>query len=190
MKDEKDMLLRLKNGDTEAFACVYRRYWRKVYRFASLYITLPADVEEVVQDVFLSLWKKRGTIEVEQGLDGYLFIATRNTVFNHLRRHFNYSFYRATVEEAVGNSYNNVEEVKEVYIDYIPIYYNYCSILEGKTDISVYHANRNDGVYSRGGNIVRDMVGGWCWTDDPQLFTSPAVCRQYVGEYPYPNGAF
>ena len=86
--------------------------------------------------------------------------------------------------------YNNVEEVKEVYIDYIPIYYNYCSILEGKTDISVYHANRNDGVYSRGGNIVRDMVGGWCWTDDPQLFTSPAVCRQYVGEYPYPNGAF
>ena len=110
MKDEKDMLLRLKNGDTEAFACVYRRYWRKVYRFASLYITLPADVEEVVQDVFLSLWKKRGTIEVEQGLDVYLFIATRNTVFNHLRRHFNYSFYRATVEEAVGNSYNNVEE--------------------------------------------------------------------------------
>ena len=84
MTDDRNTITRLRRGDREAFACLYRRYWRKVYHFTSLYITSGADVEEVVQDVFVKLWENRARIDESQSIEGYLFIITRNHVFNYL----------------------------------------------------------------------------------------------------------
>lgn len=44
------------------------------------------DAEELVNDVFLAVWQKRDTLELDSGLRAYLFTAVRNRCLNHLKK--------------------------------------------------------------------------------------------------------
>lgn len=68
-------------------------------------------MEEVVQDVFVKLWENRARIDESQSIEGYLFIITRNHVFNYNRQNFNSILYRATLQEAMDETYSMEEEI-------------------------------------------------------------------------------
>lgn len=104
--NEKEAILRLKSDDKEAFSFLYKHYWRKVYNFTNLYTLSPEASEEIVQDVFIKLWESREFIDEEKNFDGFLFIITRNLIFNQSRKDFNQSFYQTTILEAVEESYS------------------------------------------------------------------------------------
>lgn len=110
--DEKKAITRIKNGDKEAFTFLYQRYWSKVYNFTNLYILSPDASEEIVQEVFIKLWENREDIDEHKNFDGYLFIITRNLIFNHSRQDFNRLFYQATMLKAVEESYSVEEELE------------------------------------------------------------------------------
>lgn len=74
-----------KEGDQGAFKSLYDAYWKKVYGFTKLYLSRQEDSEDVVQDVFYRLWKKRHLLDTEKDLDGFLFILTKNLILNKLR---------------------------------------------------------------------------------------------------------
>lgn len=82
----EDTIINFKNGDTEAFEALYRAYWNKVYGFSKLYIDKQEDREDIVQEVFFQLWKKKNIIDHTKELDGLLFIFTKNMILNKLRR--------------------------------------------------------------------------------------------------------
>lgn len=42
--------------------------------------------EDIVQDVFLKIWKKRSEFDIHDDLKSYLFTSVRNRSFEHLRR--------------------------------------------------------------------------------------------------------
>ena len=94
---EKVILNRMKAGDEEAFAWLYNHYWQKVYHFARLYLTSSSEISEAVQDVFLHVWEARETFDNSKNFDGYLFIITRNIIFNYSRRYFNELNFKMTV---------------------------------------------------------------------------------------------
>ena len=73
--------------------------------FTSLYINNPFEREEVVQQVFIRLWEKRESIDESVDLDGYLFIITRNMIFNRSRRSFNEKAYKEAMEAIGSDSY-------------------------------------------------------------------------------------
>ena len=75
----------LKNGDLEAFERVYRAFWNKVYQFSGLFIDDDFEREDIVQEGFLRIWNKRNLIDSGKDFNGFLFITTRNIVFNRLR---------------------------------------------------------------------------------------------------------
>ena len=110
--NDKEVLLGLKAGDKEAFEHLYRQYYQKVYNFACLYNTSSVEVEEIVQEVFVKLWESRDFIDADKNFEGYLFIITRNFIFNSSRRFFNEAFYQVTVLEAMDESYNIEEELE------------------------------------------------------------------------------
>lgn len=99
--NEKETLSAFVQGDKMAFQSLYGLYWKQVYNFASLYIFNTADVEEVVQDVFLKLWETRERIDLDQNFKGFLFIITRNIVFNEHKRKVNERAYQETVLNVV-----------------------------------------------------------------------------------------
>lgn len=120
---EKEVISRLKEGDKSAFELLYKRYWKKVYNFTALYITSALDIEEVVQEVFVKLWEARASVNEEKNFEGFLFIITRNIVFDHSRKAFNESFYKMTLLESVEQSHSVEDELAasdlKEYIDYL-----------------------------------------------------------------------
>lgn len=69
----------------KAFSGMFDEYWKKVLRFARLYIADQYEQEEVVQEAFIKLWEMRESIEPDSNIDGLLFIITRNLIFNRHR---------------------------------------------------------------------------------------------------------
>ena len=109
---EKDLLKQLKLSDHKAFNSLYELYWRQVYNFCRLYLNNHTVAEEVVQEVFITLWESRSSINEEENFKGLLFIITRNRIFNHHRKSVNEDFYKMTVLSAMENSYNMEEEIE------------------------------------------------------------------------------
>lgn len=108
---EKELVISLKNGDERAFTALYKLYWSKVYNFSRLYLSSIAEVEEIVQQVFVKVWETRDFLREDEHFKGYLFIITRNLIFNQFRKSFNEKAYRLTVLEASLESYNIEDEL-------------------------------------------------------------------------------
>ncbi len=119
--DEKLILHRVKAGDEAAFTMLYDCYWQKVYNFARLYLISSSEVSEVVQDVFLRVWESRDAIDDSKNFDGYLFIITRNIIFNYSRRYFNELNFKMTVLQSMEGEYSMEDELDardlRMYID-------------------------------------------------------------------------
>ncbi len=67
--------------DKPRFEALYREYWRPLYDFVLRKTHDPDVAEEVVQDLFVHLWEKRGQLTISH-LRSYLFIAARNRVID------------------------------------------------------------------------------------------------------------
>lgn len=102
--EEKEIITQLKQGDHKAFEWVYNRYWSQVYNFCRLYINSIEDTKEVAQQVFVKIWEVRTFIDEEKSFKGFLFIITRNIIFNLSKKKFNEDFYKLSVLNAYSAS--------------------------------------------------------------------------------------
>ena len=78
-------LLTAKEEQT-AFRILYDRYWEQLYRKALSRIDNCADAEDVVQEVFISLWRNRESIDIKDTLSPYLFTALRYCIIKTIYR--------------------------------------------------------------------------------------------------------
>jgi RNA polymerase sigma factor (sigma-70 family) len=81
--DELAVLLR--TGDELAFTKIYNQYWDKLYYIAYKLLRDTNAAEEIVQEVFFTLWKKRETLNI-QCVNHYLAAMTRYAVYRHLSK--------------------------------------------------------------------------------------------------------
>ena len=70
--------------DEAAFVEIYNLHWNRIYRIAKSRLNCPYEAEEVVQDIFLGLWKNRESFELAKGFENYFSIAVKNQVINRL----------------------------------------------------------------------------------------------------------
>jgi len=79
------LLARLATGDAEALREVFDRHAAAVTRYAWALAAERMDVEELVQDTFLTAWKKGASIP-ESSLLPWLLVTCRNHALNLQRR--------------------------------------------------------------------------------------------------------
>ena len=82
---EEELIEQMKNGNNIAFAALYDYYCQKVYNFTKLYVTSSDTVAEIVQDVFVKFWEARHLLDNNKKVEGFLFVITRNIIFNKAR---------------------------------------------------------------------------------------------------------
>lgn len=82
---ETALVDRIRAGDEAACEALYLGHHEALWRFAYAYVHAPDVAEELVQDVFLALWRDRATWDVRVGVRAWLFGAVRNRARNHLR---------------------------------------------------------------------------------------------------------
>jgi RNA polymerase sigma-70 factor (ECF subfamily) len=85
----------LKEDDFAAFEEIYNRYWRLLYSISYKRTQSSEVSEEIVQDIFTSLWEKRKAIRVEN-LSAYLCMAARYKIINHFHREMSKRNYLAS----------------------------------------------------------------------------------------------
>jgi RNA polymerase sigma-70 factor (family 1) len=76
------------HNDQHAFSQLYISGMPFLLQFANSIIKNKELAEEIVSDVFIKIWQKRGTLDKIDNFKLYLYISTKNTALNYLSRHF------------------------------------------------------------------------------------------------------
>jgi RNA polymerase sigma-70 factor, ECF subfamily len=73
-REEEALIAAVRAGDRVAFETLYRAYWPPLVKYARRIGGLATeDAKELVQDIFLSLWRSRERWSVHNGVSRYLF---------------------------------------------------------------------------------------------------------------------
>jgi RNA polymerase sigma-70 factor (ECF subfamily) len=83
--DDRELLARLRAGETSAFDAIFRANYALLVRVAETMLRDRGMAEEISQDVMLELWRRRDSLDVTESVRGYLLQATRNRTLNALR---------------------------------------------------------------------------------------------------------
>ncbi|NGM89253.1 hypothetical protein G5B35_18320, partial [Parapusillimonas sp. SGNA-6] len=86
--DEKDLLQLLQKGDETAFTQVFYQFQPALVFFANRLLSgqVCIDAEEIVQDAFLKLFERKGTLVTLQNVKAFLYIVTKNACLDRIAK--------------------------------------------------------------------------------------------------------
>ena len=85
------------DAEETAFESLYRTHAKRIYSLAYRFAGNAADAEELLQDIFLQAYRKRGSFRGEAALSTWLYRLAVNRCLDHLRS-------RTTRQEAMTGS--------------------------------------------------------------------------------------
>lgn len=114
---DKSILLALTKGDVKAFESIYKMFSKPLYRRLMYILKNTDEVDEIIHNVFLKIWIKRETIDLDKNFSSYLLKIANSMAIDHLRRNIRTQavsdvILRATTEEipSVEDNYLKKEE--------------------------------------------------------------------------------
>src|SRR6266581_756525 len=109
-EDDASLLALVQKGDEHAMASLFERYSKIVYSVALHVLRDPSAAEDVLQEVFMQIWRTPDSFTAARGsLGGWLAIVSRNRSIDTLRR----KRPSTNVEDVVlASSYNLAAEAE------------------------------------------------------------------------------
>ena len=95
-----------KDFDINDLRDLHKRYYPILTAYARSIISSPEDAKEIVQDVFISMWKNRATIDMNKNLEAYLTKAVKNRCINFFKLKKHSTVDLDSVKEIGGQSIN------------------------------------------------------------------------------------
>lgn len=92
-KSDQELLELLRQGDQSAFTAIYDRYWKKLFVIASNRLSAMEEAEEIVQDIFVSLWTRRHQLNITSTLSRYLAVSVKYRVFTAINKSYSQKQY-------------------------------------------------------------------------------------------------
>ncbi len=92
--DDKALTDRLVMGDEHAFTELYTRYWKTLLSIAANKIGDIIEAEEIVQDIFVSLWNRREALCITSTLNNYLAVSVKYRVIKALAKKRHHQRYQ------------------------------------------------------------------------------------------------
>ncbi len=113
--DYSNTLLLLKAGNEQAFEFVYTRFATAIYNYVYRRVRIKEPAEEIVQEIFVSLWNKRENLQITTSLESYLFGAAKYKILSFIRSEQVRKKYAAEFTLfACGKYDNSVEELADL----------------------------------------------------------------------------
>jgi RNA polymerase sigma-70 factor, ECF subfamily len=109
-EDDASLLALLQSGNEQAMGLLFDRYSKVVYSVALRVLRDPASAEDVLQEIFMQIWRNPNSFIAAKGsLGGWLAVVSRNRSIDSLRR----KRPSESVEEiALASPYNLAEEAE------------------------------------------------------------------------------
>lgn len=73
------------SGDENSLGVVFNLFKKRVYSVALKMLKSEVEAEEIIQEVFLSLWRSRSSLGLVENPENYIFTITYNIIYAHLK---------------------------------------------------------------------------------------------------------
>jgi len=82
---DKNIIRHINRGKKGAFKDLFDHYFNALAAFGYKYVADQSVVEDMVQEVFITCWEKRGDFNHINALKSFLYTSVRNKCLNHLK---------------------------------------------------------------------------------------------------------
>jgi RNA polymerase sigma factor (sigma-70 family) len=83
---ETEVIKALASGKIEAFDALYHQYKKQVYRNIFKLVRNSDAAEDLLQEVFITLWENRSELQSDRSVAGWLFVVSHNKAQSFLRK--------------------------------------------------------------------------------------------------------
>lgn len=107
----RKLLRQMKNDDSQrAFHRFYDLTYDRLFRIAYYFCKREEWAQEIVLDVFMSLWNQRITLPEVKNIEDYCFVLTKNAALNYISKESKYTNNeQETVTESTETSFSPEE---------------------------------------------------------------------------------
>ena len=116
-----ELLSDLKENNFSAFNTIYAQYSKPLYVYLLHKLKDPEVCNDVLQEIFISLWEKREQLNIEISIKAYLYQAARYKIIDLYRQDTKYQKYLAdlvefmTIDESViTDRIDNRKKLQEI----------------------------------------------------------------------------
>ena len=107
------MVLRLIEGEEDAFCELYAAYKNRLIYFAMRFLKSREYAEDIFQDAFTIVWQGRRFINPDASFSAYLYTIVRNRILNQLR---DLSYQDKLREQILSQAVNYTNETRDEII--------------------------------------------------------------------------
>lgn len=108
---DKELTILFNEGDEFAYTEIFDRYNHLLIKHAFQMLQDSSDAQDLVQDLFLRLWEKKGSMVFSGQLSSYLYKSIKNRVLDHLAHKKVGSKYTDYVVQSNIEGVNTTEEL-------------------------------------------------------------------------------
>ena len=83
---DEQLVDRVRSGDRDAFEVLYQKFFPRIYRFVQKRLGNRADVEETVQEIFISTFSSLGAYRGDAPFGAWVYGVARRTIANRFKR--------------------------------------------------------------------------------------------------------
>lgn len=116
------MVEQLSKGDLKTFEALFRKHYEILCLYAMKFVHDADTAEEIVQDLFYTLWEKRLELEINTSIKSYLYASVHNRSLKFLRHQTvesNYREYYQSIKteiETTPEDITHTEEMQKIVI--------------------------------------------------------------------------
>ena len=85
--EQQQLIAKFVAGDLRTFEMVFRDYYEPLVRYGNTFLKDSDESEDIVQQVFVSVWEKREELEVHTSIRALLYKAVHNACLNRIKHH-------------------------------------------------------------------------------------------------------
>ncbi|WP_431128406.1 RNA polymerase sigma factor [Flagellimonas flava] len=103
--DEYDLIIGLNKGDRRAFEILVDKYYTVLYLYALNLTKEKSVAEDLLQDVFLNIWARKGLLNISTSLKSFLYKSIYHEFVNHHRKKKKEMNYLDTLSTTTLNAF-------------------------------------------------------------------------------------
>ena len=107
---DQQILEHLAKNDVQAFDFLYNKYFSKLYGAVYKRLQNRELTEEVIQELFISLWERRGVLTISTTIETYLFSSVKYLVIAQYKKNNLFEKYSNSLNPEVDDN-NFTEQV-------------------------------------------------------------------------------
>lgn len=100
----------LVQGDEYAYTEIFERYKVLLYKHAYRLLGDEDEANDIISDLFLALWQKRGNLNPQVSLSAYLYGSIRNRIFDLMTHQKVIARYLDSISEFIGQGHYETDE--------------------------------------------------------------------------------